>query len=115
MTILTRRPQLATDAQFSHYYGCLEQAIRALPELEVIPNATAVSMTGDSVTYTDETGQTHTVTGDTVVACGGMTPLQEEALAFDRAADRFFAIGDCSRVGNLHTCTRGAFSAAAQI
>ena len=65
--------------------------------------------------YYSEDGQTRTVTGDAVVACGGMAPLQTEAVAFDRAADRFFAVGDCSRVGNIHTCTRSAFSAAAQI
>ncbi len=115
VTILTRRPRLATDAQFSHYYGCLEHAMRALPELETVAKAATISMTERSVTYRDEDGQTHTVTGDAVVACGGMAPLQTEAVAFDRAADRFFAVGDCSRVGNIHTCTRSAFSAAAQI
>jgi hypothetical protein len=44
-----------------------------------------------------------------------MTPLQEAATAFAGIAPRFFAIGDCNQVGNIHTCTRSAFSAAMQI
>ncbi len=115
VTVLTRRNRLATDAQGSHYYGSLISAVRAETELESLCSATTVSVTPASVTYTDAAGEEHTVTGDSVVACGGMTPLQELAISFSGCADRFFAIGDCSQVGNIHTCTRSAFSAAMQI
>lgn len=115
VTILTRRDRLATDAQFSHYYGCLEDAIRAEKEFHTITKAKTTAMTANSVTYVDADGKTVTVTGDNVVACGGMKPLQDEAIELSGCAKRFFAIGDCNKVGNIHTCTRSAFSAAMQI
>ncbi len=115
VTILTRRERLATDAQFSHYYSGLENALREQKQLRAITHAKTVAVTDRTVTYLDADGVEVTVEGDSVVACGGMRPLQQEAVAFAGCADQFFAIGDCNRVGNIHTCTRGAFSAAAQI
>ena len=115
VTVLTRRDRLATDAQGSHYYGSLMAALQEQTQLQAICRAVTRAVSPHSVTYTDGTGTSHTLEADSVVACGGMTPLQQEAMAFASAAPRFFAIGDCSRVGNIHTCTRGAFSAAMQI
>lgn len=114
VTILTRRERLATDAQNSHYYGSLEMAIREAG-LQAICHAKTVAVDGNSVTYEDPAGAAHRVTGDSVVVCGGMQSLQTQAMAFAASAPRFFAIGDCSQVGNIHTCTRSAFSAAMQI
>lgn len=114
VTILTRRERLATDAQNSHYYGSLEIAIREAG-LQAICHAKTVAMDTGFVTYEDRNGLTHTVTGDSVVVCGGMQPLQTQAMAFAASAPQFFAIGDCNQVGNIHTCTRSAFSAAMQI
>lgn len=115
VTVLTRRDRLATDAQGSHYYGTLMAALQEQTQLQAICKATTTAISPNAVTYTDASGASHTLDADSVVACGGMTPLQEEAIAFAAAAPRFFAIGDCSQVGNIHTCTRGAFSAAMQI
>lgn len=115
VTILTRRERLATDAQFSHYYSGLEHALREQKELRPVTCAKTVAVTDKTVTYLDRDGVEHTVVGDNVVACGGMRALQQEAVAFAECADQFFAIGDCNRVGNIHTCTRSAFSAAMQI
>ena len=115
VTILTRREQLATDAQFSHYYGSLMDAIHAQQDFKTITRAKTVAVTERSVTYLAEDGREHTLTGDSVVACGGMKPLQQEAAAFYGSAGHFFAIGDCNQVGNIHTCTRSALAAAAMI
>lgn len=115
VTILTRRERLATDAQNSHYYGSLDAAVRSERALQVICRAKTVAMDANSVTYEAADGTTHTITGDSVVACGGMQPLQKQAISFAGSAPRFFAIGDCNQVGNIHTCTRSAFSAAMQI
>lgn len=114
VTILTRRDRLATDAQFSHYYSGLEHALREQKQLKALTKVKTMEITPNSVTYLDE-GVEKTVTGDSVVACGGMKALQEQTISFRDCADQFFAIGDCNRVGNIHTCTRGALSAAAQI
>ena len=115
VTILTRRNRLATDAQFSHYYSGLEQALHQQADLRQILQVKTLSVTDTSVTYLNQEGETHTITADNVVACGGMRALQEEAVTFSGCANTFYAIGDCNRVGNIHTCTRSAFSAAAQI
>ena len=115
VTILTRRERLATDAQFSHYYSGLMDAIHQQKALRTITQAKTLAVTGQSVTYLGEDGREHTVTGDSVVACGGMKPLQQEAAAFYGSAEAFFAIGDCKQVGNIHTCTRSALAAAAMI
>ena len=115
VTILTRRERLATDAQNSHYYGSLDAAVKSEAELQAICRAKTVAMDANSVTYEDAAGVVHTITGDSVVACGGMQPLMAQAMAFAGSAPRFFAIGDCNQVGNIHTCTRSAFSAAMQI
>ena len=115
VTILTRRNRLATDAQFSHYYGCLEKALRGEKELTAICDVKTTNITPTSVTYMSSDDSLSTVSCDSVVACGGMISLQSEAIEFDGIVDRIFAIGDCRQIGNIHTCTRDAFSAAMQI
>lgn len=115
VTLLTRRDRVATDAQFSHYYSGLEHLLRQNPQLKTILQAKTLEISDTTVTYLDKSGTAHTLVGDSVVACGGMEALQQQAVAFSDCAPRFFAIGDCSRVGNIHTCTRSALSAAAQI
>lgn len=115
VTILSRRNRLATDAQFSHYYSGLEDRLAKQPELHAILSVKTLEISRDSVTYQTQDGTVVTIQGDSVVACGGMQPHQQEATAFADCAPRFFAIGDCNRVGNIHTCTRGALAAAAQI
>jgi 2,4-dienoyl-CoA reductase-like NADH-dependent reductase (Old Yellow Enzyme family)/thioredoxin reductase len=114
VTVLTRRDRLATDAQNSHYYGSLMNALREA-DLTAICKVTTTAVDPTHVTYTDDQGVSHTLEADTVVACGGMTPRQTQAMAFAGLAPRFYAIGDCNQVGNIHTCTRGAFAAAMQI
>ena len=63
----------------------------------------------------DERDVTHTISGDSVVICGGMDPRTDEALAYAGVSDKFFAAGDCTGVGNLTGCTRDAYSAAVNI
>jgi hypothetical protein len=67
------------------------------------------------VEYKDENGQTHVVECDDVVVLGGMRPHQQEAMELSSTAPEVWRIGDCRQVGNLHTCSRSAYAAAAQI
>ncbi len=115
VTLLSRRRRIADDAQFSHYYESLMDALHSQTALTIITEATATAISGTCVTYQDKHGQAHTVACDSVVACGGMNALQREAMAFYGCADQYFAIGDCRQVGNIHTATRSAMVAAAML
>ena len=82
-------------------------------KLHGIVNVRTESVDGGTVTYLDAEGKRHTITGDSVVICGGMKPRMDEAMTFAGTAERFFLIGDCSGAcGNLQTCNRDAWSKA---
>ena len=72
-------------------------------------------MAPGSVTYTDKEGVSHTIACDSIVACGGMVPAQDEALSFQDVADVFIIIGDNEATGNVQSATRAAFAAAMRI
>ena len=57
----------------------------------------------------------HVLEADSVVVCGGVRSLQEEALAYAVPGMKFFLIGDAKKPGNLHYCNRSAFAAACSI
>ena len=76
-----------------------------------ITEAETVKVEGNTVTYRTADGE-HTVTGDSVVICGGMTPLTAEAFGYSGLTTEFYAIGDCNGAGNLEVCNREAYSRA---
>lgn len=86
-------------------------AWEAYDNLTGITGAETVKVEGNTVTYKTEDGE-HTVTGDSVVICGGMTPLTEEAVAYAGLTTDFYAIGDCNGAGNLEVCNREAYARA---
>ena len=71
--------------------------------------------TSGSVTYTDKKGQSHTISCDSIVACGGMQAAQDEALTFADVVDTFIIIGDNEGTGNVMAATRSAYAAAMRI
>lgn len=115
VTILSRQRKFAAEADRVHYYSMFADAWSKLPNLTTIKKATTTAVAPGAVTYTDKQGQSHTITCDSIVACGGMMPAQEEALAFSDVADTFIIIGDNEGSGNIQTATRTAFAAAARI
>ncbi len=127
VTLLTRQDMLAHDASMLHSItmalvkqmpdGCFREvpAWEAYDNLHALLKVTTVAVEGNTVTYVDERDVTHTISGDSVVICGGMDPRTDEALAYAGVSDKFFAAGDCTGVGNLTGCTRDAYSAAVNI
>ena len=93
----------------------MRPAWEAYENLKGITNVTTKRVEGNTVSYVDADGGEHTIEADTVVLCGGMRPLTDEALAFANAADEFQAVGDCNGCGNLQKVNRQAFSRAMQI
>ncbi len=115
VTILSRQRKFAAEADRVHYYSMFADAWAKLPNLTPIKKATTTAVAPGAVTYTDKNGDSHTLSCDSIVACGGMQPLQDEALAFADVVDTFLIIGDNEGGGNVQTATRTAFAAAARI
>lgn len=79
-----------------------------------VERATTVAVTPKSVTYVKDGVET-TVECDSVVICGGMKPLMDEALAFNGTAPKFFVTGDAEKVGSLQTGNYSALGKVVQI
>lgn len=115
VTILSRQRKFAAEADRVHYYSMFADAWAKMPNLTPIKRATTTAVAPGTVTYTDKQGDSHTLTCDSIVACGGMEALQDEALTFADVVDTFIIIGDNEGSGNVQTATRTAFAAAARI
>lgn len=111
VTVLTRSRMLAEDSNVVHFYDTMVKAWQALPNFRWIPKATTTRVKQDGVVYTDSDGNEQFVPADSVILCGGVTPHQEEALAFYGASDWCTVIGDCEKPGNVQKCMRQALAA----
>ncbi len=115
VTILSRQKKFAAEADRVHYYSMFADAWAKMPNLTAIKRATTTAVAPGSDTYTDKKGQSFTLACDSIVACGGMQALQDEALTLADVADTFIIIGDNEGSGNVQTATRSAFAAAARV
>lgn len=115
VTVLTRQNALATDATPIHYLEMFRDAWEALDGFSSIVNAVTTAVTENSVTYRLSDGSVHTLDCDSVVVCGGMRPLQDEAMSFGGLTPLYFTAGDCVQPANVRECVRAAFAAANNI
>jgi pyruvate/2-oxoglutarate dehydrogenase complex dihydrolipoamide dehydrogenase (E3) component len=128
VTCLTRQNQLAKDASPLHSitiswikvdpetgYGHMAPYWEHFPNITGITEATTTSVTAHSVTYTDKDGASHTILGDSVIACGGVEANTAETLQYASAAPEFYMVGDGSGTPDLQTALRSAHAAALQI
>lgn len=110
VTVLTRQSGLALDATPIHYRETIQEFYAKMPNFDYIPFAAAKEVGDGYVIYTDAEGAEHRIECDSVVALGGMEPRQEEAMALADFGGDFYMIGDCRRVGNIHTGARDAYA-----
>ena len=110
VTVLTRQEGLAMDATPIHYRETIQEFYAELPDFDFIPGASATGIGDGWVEYRDRNGEIHRIACDSVVALGGMEAHQREAMALYGCARDFYMIGDCRRVGNIHTGARDAYS-----
>ena len=108
--VLTRQDGLALDATPIHYRETMQEFYRALPNFRFVTGASGYVVGDGWVEYTDREGAVCRIACDSVVALGGMSPLQEEAMALYPCGKEFYMIGDCRQVGNIHTGSRDAYS-----
>lgn len=114
-TVLTRGKILAPDTTPIHYRQDFTNYHGALPNFHYVKEVTTTEIGDGYVKYADKQGAEHTIECDSVIALGGMEPLQDEAMSFYGCADRIFMIGDCREVGCVRDVNRDAYAAAYQI
>ena len=122
VTVLTRQKEVGHNASHLHY---ITQAFvihtpdgraEERPAWEIYDNLTSVvsvttkEVKDGKVIYADEAGQEHSIEADSVVICGGMKALTDEAMKYAGLTEKFFPIGDCNGAGNLEVCNREAYS-----
>ena len=124
VTMLTRQDKVAHDASRLHNITMsfvkqdgpttAHEAAEweRYDEFTGIVSVTTKKVEGNTVSYEDEDGNMHALTGDSVVICGGVKPLTDEAMAFAGTGRQFYPIGDCIGAGNIQRCTRQAFARA---
>lgn len=128
VTLLTRQKEIGHDCSKLHYITMafvgpdpvtgregMRPAWEQYENLKGITSVTTTKVEGNTVFFTDAEGNEQSITADSVVLCGGMKPLTDDALAFAESADEFFIVGDCNGCGNLQKVNRQAFSRAMQI
>lgn len=115
VTLLTRQGRLAPDSDRVHYYDSFRQAWEEEPNFSFLPHAVTTRVELGRVFYTDSTGAEHSIPCDSIVACGGMRPLSQEAMAFAGCVDEVIFAGDCETVGNIQTAVRSSYTAAVNL
>lgn len=125
VTMLTRQKEIGHDCSKLHYItmawvkpnddgsgkGHMAPAWEKYDAvLHGITEVTTKSVDGTTVTYMDQSGVEHTITGDDVVICGGSAPLVDEAMRYAQSAETFLLVGDCNRCNNLQRGMRDAMA-----
>ncbi len=111
---ISRQGRLAYDLNPIRSIGYMNAKAASLG-VQVIKKAKTVKIEPGLVTYIDRKGNTVTVACDDVVACGGMEPNSDAAIAFRDCAKEFYMIGDCRQNGNMRNAIRDAYALAMRI
>ena len=115
VTLLEMGAKLAPNAPPAHFYNMFRDAWERRPNLRCLVEARCTSIGTNTVTYTDAQGAEHPIEAGSVVIAAGVKSMNDSALEFYRAAERFFLIGDCYVVGNVQKALRSAFSIASML
>jgi NADPH-dependent 2,4-dienoyl-CoA reductase/sulfur reductase-like enzyme len=116
VTIMTSENELIVNDR-PHGPNTVISAYRSLNNFTQITRATAKSISGGKVTYTDSSGSEKSVQADSVVIFAGLKAKEDDVLKFNGTAKKgVYPIGDCTgRCGNVQKATRSAFFMASQI
>lgn len=112
VTVLEMGSILSPESVPVHFRSLFEHAWETQEGFSYRLNARVTAIGPDSVTYVDQEGAEHTLASQGVVLAAGLTPRQEEAMAFMDGRVRTHMIGDCSQVGSVQTSMRAAYALA---
>lgn len=111
VTVIEMKDVAAEEAKRVHYYNMFIDAVEEYSDtLHIILKATCTGISADGVTYQDADGMAHTVPAGTVLLAAGMRADVSAAMHYANCGKQFFAIGDCSRMGNLQTAIRSGYA-----
>lgn len=113
--VLTRSKRLASGSNRVHYYSTMRKYWSSQENFQYRTMATTTHIELGKVTYTDKDSQTVTVSCDSIVVCGGMRSLTEQALKYAGCAPVFRLVGDCEKVGTIQSAMRSGFAAGSSI
>jgi len=113
--LLEMQDKLAPETAPMHYYSMFMEACHKQKNLSYILKARCTKIDKDKVSYTDADGAAHEIKAGSVVIAAGMRPRIDHAMAFSRAGNLFYIIGDCNKVGNVQKAMRSAFCIASMI
>ncbi len=114
VTVVTRQNVLAPEAWCVHAYALLHRRCKACKNLTPVFRAETLALAPGRVTIRTPEGE-RTIACDSIVACGGVEGLTDEAAAFSGAARRVIHIGDSLMPGNIRSTSRMALAAAAKL
>ena len=116
VTIMTSDDQIIVNDR-PHGPNTVISAYRSLKNFTQLTRATAKSISGGNVVYTDSTGSEKSVQADSVVIFAGLKAKRDEVIKFNGTAKKgVYPIGDCTgRCGNIQKATRSAFFMASQV
>ena len=112
VTVLEMGSILSPESVPVHFRSLFEHAWETQEGFSYRLNARVTAIGPDSVTYVGQEGAEHTLASQGVVLAAGLTPRQEEAMAFMDGRVRTHMIGDCSQVGSVQTSMRAAYALA---
>ena len=114
VTVMTRQSSLASDAAHAHYVSMLQDAYEALEGFSGLTGVRYTAFGPEGVRYTDRSGREQLLECDAIVLATGCVSRPEDCEALSGAA-RTRYIGDCVRVGNIHTAIQAGYGTACQI
>ena len=109
VTVLEMRRLLAMDSTPIHYYSMFREEWERYSNIHGIVNVRAQEIGTSSVTYTDASGESHTIPATGVVLATGMRSNRKEALSLFVPGVKCVLVGDCNKVGNLQKLNRNAY------
>jgi pyruvate/2-oxoglutarate dehydrogenase complex dihydrolipoamide dehydrogenase (E3) component len=115
VTVLEMGDMLASKTTPVHYYSMAREAWDNTENLTPVLFARATAIEAEKVLYIDKNGREQSVPAESVVIAVGYQPNNDLAMEFAGIADRFFAIGDCEKVGSIQTVMRSAYGSACML
>ena len=111
--LISRQDRLAKDAQPVHYIETVTRLYNEEPNFDYIKYSTTTEIGENYVRFVDDDGE-HIVECDSVVLCGGVDALQDEAMELMRAfaPGAVRVIGDCRKPGDVRYGLKSAYIAA---
>jgi len=112
VTVLEMGDMLAPKTPGTHYYSMAKAAWDNTKNLNSILNVRATGIKAGKVTYVNSEGKEQSIPAGSVVIAAGFEPKVDQVMRFAGASERFYAIGDCNKVGNVQKVMRSAYSTA---